>query len=36
MAEERDAEMSGMRSAPGLGLLKERGAPAASTVKAEE
>lgn len=30
--EERDSEISGMRSHPGLGLLKERGAPAASTV----
>lgn len=34
--EERDAEISGMRSPPGLGLVKERGAPAASTLRAEQ
>lgn len=31
----KDAEISGMRSPPGLGLVKERGAPVASMLRAE-
>lgn len=35
VGEERDAEICGMRSPPELGVVKERGAPAASTLRAE-